>query len=174
MSRVICMEEVSMNRLLLVAAAVLVFTGFRPDLASAQRGGMRVGGFGGFHGAAIGGGFRGAAIGGGFRGAMIGGGFRTAAAGAGWRPSWGVGTGWGWRRGLGWPVAAGAGWRPGWGVRTGWGWRRGWGWPVAAGLAIGGLGYYGYHDFGYSNSNQCLAWNGWRWVNICYQPFDYW
>jgi hypothetical protein len=142
------MEEVSMNRLLLVAAAVLVFTGFRPDLASAQRGGMRVGGFGGFHGAAIGGGFRGAPIGGGFRGAMIGGGFRTAAAGAGWRP--------------------------GWGVRTGWGWRRGWGWPIAAGLAIGGLGYYGYPDFGYSNSNQCLAWNGWRWVNICYQPYDYW
>jgi hypothetical protein len=73
------------------------------------------------------------------------------------RPGIGVGrwAGVGWR-GAGW---RGVGWR-------GVGWRRGWGWPVAAGIGIGYAGYYG---------SSCLAWNGWRWVNICYgYPYGYW
>jgi hypothetical protein len=179
-----------MKKLLLVPATLLVLVSLAPDPASAQRG-MRAGGFGGFRGAAIGGGFRGAAIGRGFRGGFAGARFRTAAIGGGWR---GAGFGWrgaglGWRGGLGW----GAGWRPGLGVgwrgglgwaggwRPGWGWaggwgRRGWGWggwgwggwgwPVAAAVGVGlGASYAGYGD-------SCLAWNGFTWVNVCYQPFD--
>src|SRR5215475_4979750 len=54
-----------------------------PDDASAQRGGVRGGGMGGFRGAAMGGGFRGAAIGSGYRGAGMG--FRAAPMGGGFR-----------------------------------------------------------------------------------------
>jgi hypothetical protein len=42
----------------------------RAPLKITPGGGMRAGGFGGFHGGAMGGGFRGAAIGGGFRGSQ--------------------------------------------------------------------------------------------------------
>ena len=168
-----------MKQLLLIGAASLMWVSLLPDTASAQRG-MRVGGGVGIGG----GGVRGVAIGGGFRGPGIGGGaFRTAAIGnvgigrpglgvvgrpeigpgVGWRPGWGV---------AGRPGWGAAGWRPGWGV-AGWrpGWRGGWGYPVAAGLlAAGALGYgYGY-GYGY---DQCLAWNGYGWVNICYQPYAY-
>ena len=36
----------------------------------------------------------------------------------------------------------------------------GWGVPVGIGLAAG----YGY---------SCLRWNGWAWVNVCYDPYYY-
>jgi hypothetical protein len=36
------------------------------------------------------------------------------------------------------------------------------------------LGYYGgypyYSDYSYS---QCQYWNGYHWVNTCYQPYGY-
>jgi hypothetical protein len=136
-----------------IAASMLALT---PDPAAAR------GGFGGagFHGG-FGGGFRGAGFAGG-RAIAIGG-YRGVGVvgrpgwGGGWRPGWGGG----------W-----AGWRPGW--RGGWGgW--GWGWPVAAGVAAGVAaatwedGYYPYA--GYS---QCLFWNGYTWVNGCYQSYGYW
>jgi hypothetical protein len=137
-------------------------------------------GGGGFRGAAIGGGgFRGAAIGGGgFRGAAIGGGgFRGAAIGGGGFRGIGIpGGGYAIRRaaiGSGYGIRGGAwrpglrpGWRPGWGW-AGRPWRPGWGWgfPVAAGLVGAGAWGYGY--------DQCLAWDGWRWINVCYQPYPY-
>jgi hypothetical protein len=48
----------------------------------------------------------------------------------------------------------------GWGYRRGWG---GWGWglPVAAGLGLAATaGYYG----------SCWRWDGFQYVNVCYQP----
>src|SRR5215213_5314235 len=100
-----------------------------------------------------GGGFRG---GGGFGG----GGFRGGLGGGGYR---GVGFGGGYR-GLGW---AGRGYGPyrgyGYGYRRGYGW----GWPLAAGLGIAAAATtYGYY-------NSCTAWNGYAWVNVCYQPAYY-
>ena len=41
---------------------------------------------------------------------------------------------------------------------------RGWGFPVAA--AAVGLGYYG--GYGY---NDCIAWDGYQWVNVCYSNY---
>jgi hypothetical protein len=88
-----------------------------------------------------------------FRGGMVSGGFRSGFRGigvGGIRPGWGVG-------------------RPGWGYA---GWRRGWGWPIAAGIAA--AGYYGGYYGGYDD---CFAWNGYRWVNVCYSgyyPYSYW
>lgn len=165
-------EAVMMKQLLLIGAASLMLASLIPDTASAQRG-MRVGGPVGIGGGAV----RGVGIGGGpIRTAAIGGvGIGRPGLGVVGRPGIGagIGPGVGWRPGLGvgrpgWGVG---GWRPGWGV-AGWrpGWRGwGWGYPVAAGLlAAGALGYgYGY---GY---DQCLAWNGYTWVNICYQPYPY-
>src|SRR6266511_3176341 len=47
-------------------------------------------------------------------------------------------------------------------------WRRGWGWPLAA---AAGLGYYGYSSYG--SYNDCLAWDGYRYVNVCYSSYPY-
>jgi hypothetical protein len=66
----------------------------------------------------------------------------------------------GWRPGIGVARWGGVGWRGGWGWRRGWGW----GWPVAAGIGLGYAGYWG---------SSCLAWNGWRWVNVCYRPYGW-
>src|SRR5882672_7830699 len=91
------------------------------------------------------------------------------AGGPGWgiagRPGWGIGGRPGW--GQGWGVAGRPGWgRPGW-AHAGWGRRWGWGFPLAVGV---GLGYYGYASSDYSD---CLSWDGYRWVNVCYQPYPY-
>jgi hypothetical protein len=65
-------------------------------------------------------------------------------------------------------------WRPGWGGgwRGGWG---GWGWPVAAGV-VAGVAAASAWDYGYpyGGYNQCYFWNGFGWVNSCYQPYGYW
>ena len=150
-----------MKRFLVSAAVTLLLASAWSDGASAQRhgfgGGARLGG-GGFHG----GGMR---IGGGaFRGGAWG-----LAGRPGWgavgRAGWGIGGGPGWRPG--WGVAGRPGWgRPGW-AHAGWGRRWGWGFPLAVGV---GLGYYGYASSYYSD---CLSWDGYRWVNVCYQPYPY-
>jgi len=139
-----------MRKLLILGASALLFASLVVDDASAQRSG-------GFRGGGFGGGFRGAAIGGGFRGGVIGGGFRSGVVGGGFR---GAAIGGGFR---GWGGPGFVGRRVGWG-----GWRGGWGWPVAAGIGFA-AGYYG----------SCYRWNGWDWVNVCYQPYyygypDYW
>jgi hypothetical protein len=88
---------------------------------------------------------------------VIGGGYR----GVGWagRPiGWG-GAGWAGRR-----VAWGG---RGYGPYRGYGYRRGWGWPLAAGLGIAAAAT----TYGYSDS--CTTWNGYAWVNVCYQPSYY-
>jgi len=155
-----------------IASAVLTLV---PDDASA-----RFGGGGGFRGGGFaGGGFRGGGFaGGGFRGGGFaasgfrGGGFRTAgivgrpgwgAAGAiagrpGWgRPGWGIAGGPGWGR-----------WNGRWaGHRPGWGWR----WPVAAGIVAAGAWGYPYDSYaGYDN---CVIWDGYQYVNSCYQSYGY-
>ena len=160
-----------MRKLLILGASALLFASVVVDDASAQAN-ARGGGFsgGGFRGGGFGGGgFRGGAIGGGFRGAAIGGGWR----GAGWagRPvGWG-GAGWAGRR-VAWGGPGYVGRRVAWGD-PGWGYRRaawrrggGWGWPVAAGLGFAAASTYGYYD-------SCWRWNGWDWVNVCYQPSYY-
>jgi hypothetical protein len=60
-----------------------------------------------------------------------------------------AGAGWVGRR------VAWGGWRPG--LRRAW-----WGFPVAAGLGFAAASTYAY--------DSCLAWDGWQWVNVCYQP----
>jgi hypothetical protein len=70
------------------------------------------------------------------------------------RPGWGWAGRPGWRPGVRW---AGRPWRPGWG----WGW----GFPIAAGIIASGA-WGGYYD-------QCYVWDGWQWVNVCYQS-EYW
>ena len=159
-----------MKRFLAFAAVTLLLASALPDEASAQRRG-----FGGGPGMRIGG------AGFGSGGLRVGGaGFGTAGLGAVGRPGlgWGAvgrpGLGWGavGRPGLGWGGAWRPGWRPGWGVAGGWwgpGWRRaGWGWGWGLPLAVGvGLGYASYADSG------CLAWDGYRWVNICYPSYSY-
>jgi hypothetical protein len=136
----------------LFGAALLLIASAGFDEASAQRGR----GFGGA-------GFRGGAMG--FRGGVGVGRFGGVGVGVGRFGGVGVGR-------VGWVG------RPGWGVgRPGWGWagRPGWGWryPVAAGIAA--AGYYGYYgSYPYSD---CLAWNGYRWVDVCYSgysPYGYW
>jgi hypothetical protein len=158
-----------MRRLLILGASALLFTAVIADEALAQK----KGGFGGFGGGGFGGGgFRGGGFGGGFRGPAMGAGFRGAAIGGprfaagGWRggPAWsGQRLGWGGRGWAGRGVAWGGG--PRW-HRGGY-WNRGWGWgvPVAAGLAFAAASSYPYDD--------CLRWNGWRWVNVCYAPAYY-
>jgi hypothetical protein len=97
------------------------------------------------HGVRGGPAFRGAAISPGFRGARVG-------------PAYVGRAGWGGPGYVGRRVAWG-----GYGPyrRYGYGpYRYGWGWPVAAGLTIAAAGYYG----------SCLRWNGWDWVNVCYEP----
>ena len=107
---------------------------------------------GGFHGGGFGGGFRGGGFGGGFRGGGFGGGYRGAALG-GFRGGY-VGRGY-------------------WGGRGYWPYRRyGYAFPLAAGLAFAAAGpYYG------SYGSSCLQWDGWRWVNACYDdgyaPYSY-
>jgi hypothetical protein len=49
-------------------------------------------------------------------------------------------------------------------ARPGWG---GWGWPIAAGVAAGVAA--NTWDYGY---DQCSFWNGFAWVNACYQPYE--
>ncbi|HSL70918.1 MAG TPA: hypothetical protein VK864_11795 [Longimicrobiales bacterium] len=169
-----------MRKLLVLGAAALLFASLVPDDASAQKfGGRGGGGFsrgGGGFGAmrGVGGGFRGAAIGGGYRGAAFrGSGFR--AAGVGWggrgyvgrRVAWG-GPGYVGRR-VAWGGRGFVGRRVAWGGRGYWPyrrhvWRRGWGFPVVAGLGIAAATTYGYYD-------SCWRWNGWDWVNVCYQPY---
>jgi hypothetical protein len=150
-----------MKRMIVLGAAALTLAFLIADEASAQRRGFGGGGFGGMggRGMAVGGmGGRGMAVGGrgigvagvGFRGAGYG--IRTAGVG---------GVGYGIRTA---GVGRGGGlWRPG--VRFG-GWRGGWGYPLAAGI---GLGYYG----GYSGYKDCLAWDGYGWVNVCYSTYPY-
>jgi hypothetical protein len=139
-----------------IAASILALA---PDPAAARGGfggGFHGGGFGGgFHG----GGFAGRGFGGGFAGsrAMAVGGFRGGGLVA--RPGWG---GAAWRGGW-------AGSRPGW--RGGWGW--GWGWPVAAGVAAGAIAASAW-DYPYADQEQCVFWNGYRWVNGCYQSYGAW
>jgi hypothetical protein len=71
------------------------------------------------------------------------------------------------------PAAVGRRWvgaRPGVGYGNRW-YRNRWGYPVA-GAAVG-LGYYG----GYSYYDDCLAWDGYGWVNVCYSDYGgygYW
>jgi hypothetical protein len=145
-------------------ASMLALT---PDPAAARGGfggGFHGGGFGGggFHGA----GFAGRAFGGGFRGAgfagsraMAIGGFRGGGLVA--RPGW---------RGAAWRGGWAGGWRPGW--RGGWG-GRGWGWPVAAGVAAGAIAASTW-DYPYAGYDQCVFWNGYGWVNGCYQSYGAW
>ena len=150
-----------MKRLLVVGAASLILAFAIGDEASAQRG---------FRG--------GVGIGGGaIRSAAIASpGIRSVGVAGIGRPGFGVvgrpGLGVVGRPGLGVVGRPGLGvvgrpWvgRPGWGV-AGWRWRR-WGFPVAAGVAALGVGYYG----GYGYYDDCLIWNGYAWVNICYQPY---
>jgi hypothetical protein len=101
-----------------------------------------------------GGGFRSAAIGSGFRGA----GFRAAAIGPGFRSAGFSRGGFGFRGPVVGRGVRVAGFRGG-----GWGWRRGWGWGFPfAGLALAATaGYYG----------SCWRWDGFEWVNVCYQPY---
>jgi hypothetical protein len=163
-----------MKRFLVLAAATLLLASALPDEASAQRRGLG----GAFHGGGPG---------------VSGAGFRPAGLGIAGRSGWGAvgGPGWGFagrsglgwaaagRTGLGWGIAGRPGWRPGWNVagRPGWwrpGWARagwGWGFPLAVGLGLG------YASYGYADSyNDCLSWDGYRWVNVCYQsyPYSYW
>lgn len=131
-------------------------------------------------GARAGGGFRGGGIAagrvavGGYRGGV--GGYRGGAIAG--RGGWALGSIYG-RPGVGW----GGGWRPGYGwaggSRPGYGFGGRWGWPIAAGLAAGaayGYGGYGYGGYGYpydySDYNQCQTWNGYYWVNSCYQNYS--
>ena len=145
-----------MRRLVLLGAVALIVAALAPTDASAQRGrGIAVGG-GVVRGAAIGRGVgigRGVAIG---RGVGIGGGgyaIRSAAIG----PRYGI------RGGVGWVGRPGLRWRA-------------WGLPiVAAGIAAASYGYgYGYgYDSGYGYSagyDGCVAWDGYQWVSVCYQP----
>ncbi|MET3839038.1 hypothetical protein ABIE49_001116 [Bradyrhizobium sp. OAE829] len=83
----------------------------------------------------------------------------TAAGPIAGRPGWGVAgrPGWGGR----W-----AGYRPGWG-RWGWG---GWGGPVAAGIVAAGA--WGY-PYGYSGYHSCVVWDGYQYVNVCYESYGY-
>jgi hypothetical protein len=132
-----------MKRLVVAALAGLTVAAFLADDANARGfggGGFRGGGFGG--GGFRGGGFRGGAVGvGGFRGAAIGGYRGAVVGGAGW-----ANRGWGWGR-------------PGW-------------WGLGAGLAAGAALTYpywgGYSYYGYPYADQCLAWDGYAWVNVCY------
>lgn len=156
-----------MKRLLLVCVAALALTSVLAVEAYAQRGGrgggaMAIGGGGVGRGVAMGGAGRGIAVGGPARGIGVGGLGRGIAVG-------GVAPGYAIRGGAGRPGLGVAG-RPGWGVSA---WRPGlrrWGFPVAAGIALaGGWGYYNNYPY----YDRCLAWDGWRWVNICYQPYPY-
>jgi hypothetical protein len=149
-----------MKRLLLVCASALALTSMLAVDAYAQRGGRGFGGVGmGGRGFAVGGVGRGVAMGGIGRGVAIGGVGRGIAMG---------GVARGAIRGGMWRPGSGVAWRPG--LR-----RWGWGFPVAAGIAAGayygGYGYdYGYGGYGYGYGDTCLAWNGYQWVNICFQP----
>ena len=182
-----------MKRLLFVGASVLLIAVAAAGDAFAQRGGRGGGGAGfsggGFRGGAIGGGYRGGAIGGGYRGAAIRGGYRGAVVRGGHRGAavagrryvgprgavrsgyaragrravyggravYGRRTAYGRRAIYGRRVWVGRpGWRPGWGYY-------GWGWPVAAGVAVGVASAYG----------SCLRWDGYQWVDVCYQPYAY-
>ena len=184
-----------MRKLLILSAlASLLFFAAYED-ASARGGGFHGGGFGGgFRGGGFGGGFRGGGFGGGFRGGGFGGGYRGAALG-GFRGGY-VGRGyWGGSRYLGGARLAYGGRYLGgdglgyggrylggsrlayggryWGGRGYWPYRRyGYAFPLAAGLAFAAAGpYYG------SYGSSCLQWDGWRWVNACYDdgyaPYSY-
>jgi len=155
---------------LAMLASILTLT---PEPAGA-RGGF---GGGGFHGGGFGGGFHGGGFGGGgfagrgfaaggFRGAGFAGSRAMALGGPGFRSVGVVGRpGWG---GAAW---RGAAWRGGW---AGAGWRRGWGWgwPVAAGLAAGAIAASTW-DYPYADDG-CVFWNGFTWVNGCYQSYGWW
>jgi hypothetical protein len=132
---------------------IAVIVALTPDPVAA-RGGRGGGGFAG-RGAA---GIRGGAFAG--RGAMATGGFGRAAIG---RPAWGGG--WAGRRAI--AVGRPVGW--GWGGRR---WRGGWGWPVAAGIATGvAVGAAAASPWGWGDN--CMQWNGFRWVNVCAGSYAY-
>jgi hypothetical protein len=181
-------QEAKMKQLFLVGAAALILVSLLPDVAAAQRGrgGIGIGG-GGFRGAAIGGGgglrgiggggYRGVGIGGLRTAAIGGGGVGRASMGRGWGRGWG---GAGWRRGRGWgfPIAAGLAAAGAWGYYgygssyddyasdyDGYASYGGYG-PYGGYASYGG---YGSYD-GYGSSGRCVAWNGNRWVNVCYSP----
>jgi hypothetical protein len=181
-----------MKRCLVLVAATLMMAPLVSDGAFARGlggggmrggGGMHFGGGGAFRGGGMG--FAGVRGGAGFAGIRGGGfGVRTAAVGGAfrgaWRPGWGAvgrpGLGWASVARPGWGVARASWWRPGWGVAGRPWWRRnfawggggwGWGFPLAAGLALGSYAAYDY-------DSNCLAWNGFSWVNVCYQSsYDY-
>jgi hypothetical protein len=168
-----------MRKLWVLGASALLIAFSVIDEAAAQRGRGGGGGAfsgGGFQGRAIGSGFR---AGSGFRGAAIGGGYRGRAITGGRYvgPRAGVRRAsprWAGRR-VGVARAGVAGRRivrgARWGGRRVWvsrrpAWRRnwwGWGWPVAAGFAFGAATAY----------SSCWQWDGYQWVNVCYQPYYY-
>ena len=141
------------------ALASIFLLAFTAESADAQRGrgggggGARMSGLGGARVGMAGPGFRGAAIRGPgvgvYRG--VGPGIRTAGIRSGYVGA--VGSRW-------------AGVRPG--VWHGNRWHgnrwRGWGWGFPVAAAAVGLGYYA----GNSYYNDCIAWDGYQWVNVCY------
>src|SRR3954470_21487399 len=143
-----------MKRWFVLGAAALMLGSLVADDASAQRRG-----FGGFGGGAV----RMGNIGGGpmrMAGPGLRGGMGTVGIGGPGIRTAGLGV-----RTAGLGVRSGvryAGWRGRWGGG------RGWGFPLAVGF---GLGYAG------SYYNDCLAWDGYQWVNVCYSPYygyGYW
>ena len=146
-----------MKKLLIVTAAAALLALASIEEASAR---SRGGGFGGgFRGAGVGGGgFRVLAMGADIAVMGIGGGYRGAAvAGLGDRGAEGLGAryfgGYGAGRRVAW---AGRGYYP-----YRYGYRR-WAWPVVAGLGFAAAtSYY----------NNCWRYDGWQWVNVCYQPY---
>ena len=56
-------------------------------------------------------------------------------------------------------------------ARPGWGYRRGWGWPIGAGIIAAGALGYGYPY--YAGYDGCVVWDGYQYVNVCYQSYGY-
>jgi hypothetical protein len=157
-----------MKRVLLVGASALVFAGAMTGAAFAR--GPGGGGGGGGHAAYGGGGGGGFARGGGGFAApraSVGGGFAAPRASVGGNFARGATVNRGFARG---GVAQGNWGARGWNGGTWNHHRRGFV-PfagVAAGIAIGSAYAYDYPDYGYYSGDQCIQWNGWAWVNVCY------
>jgi hypothetical protein len=104
--------------------------------------------------------YRGAAIspGGLYRGAPVRSGYGSVYRGAAYAPYRGT-----YYRGAR-VAATGYGYYRGYGRYGRYGhYRRGWGWgfPLAAGLA-------------YASYDSCIQWDGYNWINVCYDPYYYW